>query len=145
MSRYVNKLYWLWCVCVCVCVMCVALPAWNDPIQNKLCYHRMLVTNLKMWPLISLPSPPLPFSSPLSLSPSSSLSCSQAVTGVCYVPDTQTLWVAAGSEKPAHFEPRSGDNVRCLLPSYIQFIHITSCLCCSICTQFGAFSHRISG
>ena len=39
------------------------------------------------------------------------MSLSQVVTGLCYVPDTQTLWVAAGTDKPIHYEPRSGDNV----------------------------------
>ena len=39
------------------------------------------------------------------------LSKRDAVSGICYVPETGILWVAAGSISPYHFEPKSGENV----------------------------------
>lgn len=36
---------------------------------------------------------------------------SDAVTGICYVPQTGVLWIAAGSTQPLLYEPKSGDNV----------------------------------
>lgn len=39
------------------------------------------------------------------------LTCSDAVTGICYVPQTGVLWIAAGSTQPLLYEPKSGDNV----------------------------------
>lgn len=37
--------------------------------------------------------------------------CSDTVTGLCYVPPTGVLWVAAGTPLPLLYEPKSGDNV----------------------------------
>ena len=36
---------------------------------------------------------------------------SAAVTGVCYVRPTRTIWVAAGTQEANMYDPKSGENV----------------------------------
>lgn len=36
---------------------------------------------------------------------------STAVTGVCYVKPTKTIWVAAGTAEANMYDPKSGENV----------------------------------
>ena len=36
---------------------------------------------------------------------------STAVTGVCYVRPTRTIWVAAGTQEANMYDPKSGENV----------------------------------
>lgn len=39
---------------------------------------------------------------------------STAITGVCYVRLVKTIWVAAGTEEAAMYDPKSGENVSVL-------------------------------
>lgn len=36
---------------------------------------------------------------------------SSVVSGLCYVPPTKTIWIAAGSSDIPMYDPKSGDNV----------------------------------
>ncbi|CAI7990611.1 Nuclear distribution protein PAC1 [Geodia barretti] len=50
------------------------------------------------------------------------IQCSDTVTGLCYVPQTMVLWVAAGTPLPLLYEPKSGDNVT----DYAPILNTTS-------------------
>ena len=40
-----------------------------------------------------------------------SVSCQSVVTGLCYVPTTKVMWVAAGTPTPTFLDPKIGVNV----------------------------------
>ena len=47
------------------------------------------------------------------------IACIASITGICYVPDTRVLWVAAGTAVPVLYEPKTGDNVRTYIHTYV--------------------------
>ncbi len=57
-----------------------------------------------------------------------SLSCQTAVTGLCYVPPTKVMWVAAGTATPTFIEPKIGVNVRACVRG-------GTCVCISDCSS----------
>ena len=55
------------------------------------------------------------------------------MTGICYVPETGILWVAAGSISPYHFEPKSGESVGDIPFTFKPFSFPK--LCIHVCEQ----------